>query len=229
MFPRNLNKIFDYTLKRKTYTPTTQEIRLIYDRAVTKDYWGKNGKPYLDYKKALKEHHYFGQARRCAYCRTTMRADAYWEDLDHVVAQTVRGNWVFYPKNLIVTCGPCNRLKNVNSTLSNPSTNYFPLHSQGFNIFNPHFDKWADHFEIEKGIFLKGKPGTKGPNTYSHCHLYRHDIIIHYVEEKRIWSVFTMRRLTHRLKEVDKGSKEEAHINKAIQHLIKRKRQQQSL
>jgi 5-methylcytosine-specific restriction endonuclease McrA len=227
MFPKDLNTKFNFTLKGGTYTPSASELRWIYDRGVTEADWKKKGGKYKDYKKALKEEHYFEQTRRCAYCRAKLRTDGYWEDLDHVVAQSEKGNWIFYPKNLIVTCEPCNRLKNASTTLTNPNTNYFPLYSKGFNIFNPHFDKWSDHFEIEKGIFLKGKPGTKGPDTYSHCHLYRHDVIIEYVDEQRIWSIFTMRRLTHRLKETIKGSNEETHINLAIQHMIRRKKQQQ--
>ncbi|MFN8261808.1 MAG: HNH endonuclease signature motif containing protein [Chitinophagales bacterium] len=223
MFPKNLNSSFNYTLKGKTYFPTRDEIRLIYDKSVTKDYWKKQG-VYAIYKSNLKIKHYFGQNRRCAYCRTRLRADAYWEDLDHVVAQSEKGNWIFYPKNLIVTCEPCNRLKNDASTLTNPAINYFPLHSSGFNTFNPHFDKWSDHFEIVKGIFLKGKQGTKGPNTYKHCQLFRPDIIIDYVDEQRIWSIFTMRILTHALKEVVKGSVEEQAIQNAISHMINRKK-----
>lgn len=226
MFPKDLNTKFNYTLKGETYSPSLLELRLIYDKGVTEDDWKKKGHNYKTFKKTLKEKHYFGQTRRCAYCRAKLRTDGYWEDLDHVVAQSEKGNWIFYPKNLIVTCEPCNRLKNASTTLVNPNTNYFPLYSKGFNIFNPHFDKWSDHFEIEKGIFLKGKPGTKGPSTYIHCHLYRHDVIIEYVDEQRIWSVITMRRLTHRLKETIKGSDEEKHINLAIQHMIKRKKQQ---
>lgn len=227
MFPKNLNTKFNYTLRTKTYSPTAQEIRWIFSKEVRASDWSKQGGKYQEYKAALKQKHYFGQTRRCAYCRARLRTDAYWEDLDHIVAQSEKGNWVFYPKNLIVTCEPCNRLKNANPTLKNPYARYFPLHSGGFNIFNPHFDNWSDHFEIEKGIFLKGKPGTKGPATYTHCHLYRHDVIIEYVDEQRIWSVFTMRRLTHRLKEAQKGSEEEKHINLAIKHMINRKKQNQ--
>lgn len=225
MFPKDLNNTFDYTLKGKTYRPSLQERAWVY-RTVDKSDWKKQGAQYAQYKKSLKEKHYFGQTRRCAYCRATLRTDAYWEDIDHVVSQSSKGSWIFYPKNLIVTCEPCNRLKNADSVLTNPNASYFPLHSRGFNIFNPHFDNWSDHFVIEKGIFLKGRPGTKGPATYAHCHLYRHDVIIEFVDEQRIWNVFTMRRLTHRLKAAQKGSPEEEHINLAIQHMIKRKQQQ---
>ena len=102
----------------------------------------------------------------------------------------------------------------------------FPVNSNDFNIFNPHFDNWSDHFEIFNDIFLRGKPNTKGPNTYKYCQLYRHDVIINNVDENRIWNVFTMRRLTHKLKNVEKDSREFLQISKAIDHMIQRKKNQ---
>lgn len=220
----NLNKKFSYTLKGKAYRPSINERKIIYDSSINATYWSKKGSDYMSYKASLKKEHYFGQTRRCAYCRTPLRGDAYWEDLDHIVAQTINGSWIFYPKNLIVTCQPCNRLKNADNVLTNPIATRFPLNSNGFKIFNPHFDNWQDHFIVENWIFLKGIPGSKGPETYKHCHLYRMDIIIAYSDEQRIWSALTMKRLTHRLKTVQKGSKEEASIQAAILHMINRKK-----
>lgn len=226
MFPINLNRKYNYTLLNKSYIPNMVELKLITNCKVNKSYWAKKGK-YLIYRKAVKIEHYFGQIRRCAYCRKTLRTDAYWEDLDHIVAQTEKENWIFIPKNLIVTCEPCNRLKNAELTIKNPMLDIFPNTSNDFKIFNPHFDNWSDHFEIFNSIFLRGKPNTKGPDTYQYCHLYRHDVVINNVDEHRIWSVVTMRRLTHRLKEVNKNDIEYLHIVKAIQHMIARKNNNQ--
>lgn len=220
----NLNRKFSYTLRGKTYRPSAVELRMAYDRNVDSTYWAKKSLKYSNYKKNLKEEHYFGQNMRCAYCRTKLRANAYWEDLEHIVAQTINGNWIFYPKNLIVTCQPCNRLKNAGNTLTNILATRFPLNSNGFKIFNPHFDNWQDHFTIENGLFLRGKPGTKGPETYNYCNLHRMDVIIDYSDEQRIFSVFTMRRLTHRLKYVQKGSNEERSVQEAIVHMINKKK-----
>lgn len=227
MFLINLNKKYNYTLIEKTYSPEAEELAIINDADIDITYWSKKNKIYVDYKKNLKQSHYFGQIRRCAYCRAKLRTDAYWEDLDHIVAQTIREKWVFIPKNLIVTCEPCNRLKNATSTLTDGTTLIFPNISNGFNIFNPHFDNWSDHFEIFKGIFLRGKPGTKGPNTFEFCRLYRYDVIINNVEEQKIWGANTMKRLTHRLKEVKKDSREFEQISKAISHMILRKKYNQ--
>lgn len=224
MFNRGLNRKFRYSLKGKTYIPSPQEFRFIYASTINSTYWTKKKGVYERFKNELKKTHYFGQNRRCAYCRKKLRADAYWEDLDHVVAQSRRGNWIYYPKNLIVTCPPCNRLKSDDETLSDINATRFPLRSNGFSIFNPHFDKWEDHFIIEKGIFLKGIPNTKGPRTYNYCNLHRMDIIIEYADEIRLWEIKTMRRLTHRLRDTIKGSNEERSINEAIIHMIRRKK-----
>ena len=223
MLPINLNTKYRYTLVNNTYSPSVDELTLINDPLIDISYWAKKGNAYKSYKKNIKEKHYFGQGLRCAYCRAKLRTDAYWEDLDHIVAQTTRAEWMFYPKNLIVTCEPCNRLKNADITLTNIAIANFPTNSGDFTIFNPHFDKWEDHFEIFNRIFIRGKEGTKGPATYKYCHLYRHDIIINNVDESRIWGIWTMRRLTHRLTEVEIDSNEYVHINNAIKHLLRRK------
>lgn len=222
MFPINLNNKYRYTLVNKTYTPSPNESTLINDPLIDITFWKKKGTGYVSYKKTIKEHHYFGQQQRCAYCRSKLRTDAYWEDLDHVVAQTTREKWIFYPKNLIVTCGPCNRIKNADVTLTDPTLVNFPTNSSEFTIFNPHFDRWEDHFEIFNGIFLRGRAGTKGPATYSHCHLYRYDIIINNVDERRS-GIWTMKRLTHMLSKIEKDTNEYDHIKKAITHLIRKK------
>ncbi len=222
MLPVNLNRKYRYTLIDKTYIPNISELTLISNPSIDISHW-KLVK-YKKYKDKVKLSHYFGQNRRCAYCRKALRTDAYWEDLDHIVAQSEKEKWLFIPKNLIVTCEPCNRLKNAELTIKNPMLDLFPDSSDGFKIFNPHFDNWGDHFEIFNGIFLRGKANSKGPETYKYCRLYRHDVVINNVDEHRIWNVITMRRLTHRLKEVEVNSNEYEHINKAINHMIERKK-----
>lgn len=220
----DLNRRFSYTLKSKTHIPSKDVFRVVCSKNINKSYWSKSG-IYNTFKADLKLKYYHNQNRLCAYCRSKLRAKAYWEDLDHIVPQSLKENWIFQPRNLIVTCQPCNRLKNDELTITNTNQKNFPSKGKLFKIFNPHFDKWEDHFVIEKGIFLKPKPGTKGPYTYKHCHLYRYDVLLEYVDEQRIWKRFTMKRLTHRLKQVKSGSNEEKHIQEAIKELIRRNKQ----
>jgi len=218
MFWTSLNKKLDYTLKGKTYRPTQAEIRLIYLPSIKRSDWSNNN--YKNYKDSLKNLHYFGQTKRCAYCRLNLRVDAYWDELDHIVAQTTKGEWIFYPKNLVVSCKPCNSLKNATDTRANPANPRFPLHSNGFTVFNPHFDKWSDHFEIVKGIFLRGKTGTKGPNTYEEYHLYRYHITLGYAEELRYKNQKTYRRLTHLLRDTSLTAKQVKSLQDGIKHLV---------
>lgn len=221
----DLNAEFAYTLRGYSHRPANwQEARMVYSKDIRAHYWKKKG-DYTTYKINVRQAHYYGQMERCAYCRTRLRAEGYWEDLDHVVAQTDKGNWIYFPKNLVVTCAPCNRLKNAEPTLSNVHRRHFPLYSKAFNIFNPHFDEWSDHFEVQKGIFIKGIPGTKGPNTYKYCKLFRTDVIVHCVDEQRIWqNDETYKSLTHRLREVDLDSIEAEGIMGAINEIARRKK-----
>jgi 5-methylcytosine-specific restriction endonuclease McrA len=219
MFRTNLSRRFDYSLRGLAYRPTIAERKDIYSPSVRKEDW--NHSTYKQYKSTLKQKHYYGQNLRCAYCRVRLRIDAYYDELDHIVPQSDRGNWIFYPKNLVVACKPCNSLKNADKILTNPSQSRFPLFSAGFLVFNPHFDRWADHFEIHKGIFLRGKPGTKGPKTYEVCHLFRYHIVLEYSEELRYRNKRTLRRLTHLLRDPSLSNKQIAEIQKAIFHLLR--------
>lgn len=225
MFWINLNRKFNYTLKGKTYRPSLNELRLIYRPTIKKDNWGDI--EYKEYKDSLKEHHYFNQDRRCAYCRLQLRVDAYWDELDHVIPQSIKGNWIFYPKNLVVSCKPCNSLKNAFDTRTNLGSTLFPLFSGGFQVYNPHFDEWSDHFEIHKDIFLRGRANTKGPATYQAYRLYRYHIIVAYSEEKRYRSKKTYRRLTHLLREPNLTSKQIEALQEAIKHIIKLRKHEQ--
>lgn len=215
----DLNRKFNYTLKGKTYRPLPAFLRLIYLPTITKNDWGND--TYKVYKKSLKESHYFDQNTRCAYCRLKLRVGAYWDELDHIIPQSIKGDWIFYPKNLVVSCKPCNSLKNDFDTRVNNARNLFPLFSRGFKVFNPHFDEWSDHFEIHRGIFLRGKIGTKGPETYNAYRLYRYHIAIGYSEEKRFRSKKTYRRLTHLLRESGLTTDQIKGLQDAVKYIIK--------
>lgn len=222
MFWTNLNNQLDYSLKNKAYRPSLAELRLIYLPTITKSDWSKPA--YQNYKESLKKSHYFNQGKRCAYCRLKLRIDAYWDELDHVVPQSIKGEWIFYPKNLVTSCKPCNSLKKATDTRSNPSNPLFPLNSKGFNVFNPHFDTWSDHFEIIKRIFLRGKAGTKGPATYNKYHLYRYQITLGYAEELRYKTQKTYKRLTHLLRDPELTINQIQSLQDGIKHLIEAKK-----
>lgn len=225
MFWTGLNSKLNFTLVNKTYAPSAAESLLIYNPAITKDDWGKAR--YQDYKDAVKELYYFNQGRRCAYCRLKLRTDAYWDELDHIIPQSVNGNFIFYPNNLVASCKPCNSLKNATDTRTNPAGVAFPTQSNGFSVFNPHYDEWSDHFEIFRGIFLRGKAGTKGPYSYDTYKLYRYHITIGYSEELRYRSKKTARRLTHLLRENSLTQKQIENLHEAIKHIIKVRKHEQ--
>lgn len=217
-----LNYKLNFTLKGRIVELDSTTIRLVYDKKIQKSDWRE--KNYHNYLNNIKDTYYFAQDRRCAFCRTRVRIGAYWEEIEHIVAQSKVGAWIYYPKNLVIACKPCNSLKNADETRSNITSKYFPLHSNGFTVFNPHFDKWSDHFKIEKGIFLTAKTNTKGPNTYKKYHLFRYHIAIAYSEELRFSKKKTYRRLTHKLTDNTLTTEQILGIQEGISYIIKLKK-----
>lgn len=221
MIFKNLNNRFNYTLQGKTYEPTAEELVLITKETITKNDW-KN-KDYKRYKDKVKQRHFLYQNDRCAYCRTKrMNIDAYYNHIEHIIPQTEIEKWIFRPKNLIVACTACNSLKNADITLADITVTEFPDNSNGFKIFNPHFDNWSDHFHIKDGIFLTGKEGSKGYATIEYCHLFRYHVALDYADEMRYRRKKTFRRLTHKLNDCKVGSREHEQLNLAIDSILLR-------
>ncbi|WP_331048558.1 HNH endonuclease [Gemmatimonas sp.] len=65
------------------------------------------GFAHLDFKHALRRGALRDCGHRCAYCATPLRFDN--ATLDHVMPRSLGG--ANDPGNLVVACGPCNRLK----------------------------------------------------------------------------------------------------------------------
>ncbi len=182
---KDLNTIFDYSLVGKIYKPSVAVQKVIDNHTlVTGDDW------YLpkfnSFRKEYKEFYVHKQTFRCGICRFKIQADGHYQDIDHIIAKSRRKNWTFTPKNLVCTCTPCNRLKNADNTLH---TNYnmskaFPDTRDAYLVFNPHYDKWSDHFRIEDGIFIVAKPKSKGYNTIQVYRLYRYQICINLAAEQ---------------------------------------------
>jgi len=219
LFKTNLNKKLNYSLIDKTYRPTRGEREIIYIDEIDETYWTKGGASYQRYKSNLKNKHYHKQKRKCAYCRKDLEIDADYDHLDHIVNQKRKPMWLFYPKNLVVTCHPCNMRKNADATLDDDNRVRFPLFSKAFTIFNPHFEHWSDHLYIEDGIFLKAIPHSKGLETIKVCKLYRHQVILNFAKELNLRENKTYKKLTQRIRNTKIGSRDHKALQKALDHI----------
>ncbi len=182
---KNLNNIFDYSLLGKNFTPSLGVQKVIDNHAiVTGDDW------YLakfnSFRKEFKEFYVNKQTFRCGICRFKIQADGHYQDIDHIIPKSRRKKWIFTSKNLICTCTPCNRLKNADNTMhtSYNRARAFPDDKNAYLVFNPHYDKWSDHFQIEDGIFITAKSRSKGYYTIQVYRLFRYQICINLAAEQ---------------------------------------------
>ena len=225
-FLKNL-KMFDYTLKDLIPDLSADEAKILVDYPLTdKKQWIDI--KYDKIKSRIKKQLYLRQFDRCAYCRKIIEGGAKYEPLDHLVAKSIKPQWMFEPCNLILTCDSCNNLKSADPTLSTmyASSTSFPKSSDAFIIFNPHFDKWSDHLQYEDEIFLVAVPNSKGQETIRICMLYRYNIIINRAKELKLEQKAPATKALHRLNNLSITSSNYILIKdeliKAVDHFIER-------
>jgi hypothetical protein len=132
---------------------------------------------YTVMKAFIKNHYSIIQEDFCCYCKTSLRHGGYGEPIEHIVPKDDRPRWMFVPRNLALSCYPCNTKKNADNTLSAAglgSVNY-PTTANGFIIYHPHFNNWDNHFEVFHKYFLK-PTSPKGRATFKVCELYRFNL-----------------------------------------------------
>jgi hypothetical protein len=217
----------DYTLKDLIPELDAAEEAIIAANPLTdKKQWTDTA--YGPIKLRLKKELYFYQFDRCAYCRRVIEADAKYEPMDHIVAKSIKPEWMFEPHNLVVTCDSCNNLKNDDPTLAiaHINDNDYPQTSDSFLVFNPHFDTWSEHLQYEDEIFLVGVPGSKGPDTIRICKLYRYNIIINRAKELKLEQKTPAERTLERFGNMQPGNPDyqlmHDQLLQAISYFIKR-------
>lgn len=184
----DLNKILDYTLRAKTYDLLPNENTLINSNPTyLNSDWDKS--QFKTLKQNIRIHYGRRQHRKCAYCRMRINPDGYGNAVEHIMPRILKPQWMFVQHNLSIACIGCNSSKGSNNTLRQHENNYghAPSHcpntTDEFKIFNPHFDKWSDHFEIQDEFFLVPKPNSKGPDTYKFCNMQRYHIVLDFIDE----------------------------------------------
>lgn len=197
----------NYSLQNKIKDLSIEEIRILNNHPpIRKDQWSDN--IYDSIKQRIKKDLLLGQYDRCAYCRKIIEADGKYEPLEHIIAKSIKAEWMFLPNNLIVTCDSCNNLKGSTTVLTEEykSAQEFPSVSKAYLIFNPHYDKWEDHLYYEDGIFLVPVPDSKGQNTIRICKLYRYNVVINRAKELKLLQKTPLSRISNRILNLDKSS-----------------------
>jgi len=219
-----LERIISYDLIGKKY-PITQieQNKINANPVVNKDDW--YGSFCLQFKLNLKSYFTRRQKRRCGYCRKLINVDGSSNAIEHIVPRGKKPKWMFVQNNLLVSCGGCNSGKGSTNTLRLHEGNYgeydhhCPSDSNEFKIFNPHFDKWSDHFEIQDEFFLVPKPNSKGPDTYSFCNMWSYRIVIDYRDQLNLDDKKSLRFVTKRIRK-EKDQIRIDHLKKAKDYIL---------
>lgn len=213
---KDLNEIYKYKIRSAARYTHVENAILAANPVRSKDDWNKGS--YDPVKRYVKREYYFPQKRRCAYCRKRLNADAYYSQLDHVLPQSIYPRWMFRPKNLVITCEVCNPLKNADDTMAvGHRRNSFPKSKAGFTIFNPNFEKWESCFEIEDGMFIRGK-NRRGVQTIESCKLHQYNYAVQFAEESGVTPKSAIKRALHRKTNFSPGDLEYVAAEKIVDY-----------
>lgn len=213
---KNLNLLYNYRIKKASVYDTDSIKQLKKHPIKTKDCWSRS--VYNKVKAQLKADYYLPQNRRCAYCRKRLNADAYFSHIDHVLPKSYHKNWMFKPKNLVLTCEVCNPLKNDCDTLTTGrSKRRFPKKKEGFTIFNPHYSFWKDYFFIEDGMFIRGK-NSVADATIKVVKLYQYHYSIQFAEESVVTPKTAIKRATIKMRGYSPGSNDYESAKKVVDY-----------
>lgn len=120
----------------------------------------------------IKAHYIAEQQHLCCYCGIPDPANHGLDwDVEHVVSQKLRPEFLFTQVNLGVACRECNGHKSAKETLIDPSVTAYPVTSDAFLVVHPHFDEWSDH--ILRDHLTYASFTDKGQWTIEECRLNR--------------------------------------------------------
>lgn len=217
----DLNKTFDYSLNGQVPNVSARaQAKIDAHIIVDKDDWGDSFSK--DFISEVKEFYSQKQGHKCAYCRTRITPNGYTEPVEHITPRLLKPYWMFVKHNLVVSCSGCNSFKDTKNVLVNNANTYgnnpanCPNNSGDYKIFNPHHDKWGEHFEIEDRFFLKPRPNTKGPYTYKECGMMRYHIVLDYLFQENIRKPFSFKILNQRIRK-EKDTTKIANLKKAYE------------
>lgn len=184
----DLNKVLDYSLiGLAPSVPAAAQAKIDAHIIVDHNDWGDSFSK--DFISEVKKYYTRKQARRCAYCRSIINYDGYAEAVEHLTARQNKPHWMFVLHNLTVSCTGCNSSKGTKNMLRNGINTYghtpanCPTGTVEYLCFNPHIDRWSDHFEVEDGFMLITKRNTKGPFTYKELNMKRYNVILDYIDQ----------------------------------------------
>lgn len=160
-----------------------KDILLIINRKMTEiDFDSKTweSEELLTVRTTIRNYYRTLQNYDCAYCKNSLSiTSAANAQIEHIVAKSLRSDFMFEPKNLCIICADCNEIKRnqeirhiVEDPLTNPAAIRYPRSSNAFKIVHPHFDAWDEHI-LRLGQHYYVDKSRKGAALISTCVLNR--------------------------------------------------------
>lgn len=157
-----------------------QSIQMINDIKAKQDFnfrmWSDDD--LLSVRKEIRTYYRKVQKGKCAYCRQPISRSPNGCHVEHIVAKSIREDFMFTPNNLCVICPDCNEIKRekeiihtVESALNKNDTRLYPRSSGAFIIYHPHFDFYNQHIAEIDGYYFDRT--DKGAQTIRICVLNR--------------------------------------------------------
>mgnify|MGYP002518652120 FL=1 len=168
------------------YQPTEDEkaaINKLEKRGLVAGDWESQSKGIVSFKNNLREHMFYQQKFRCAYCRLEVSIATSFLQREHIVPKISYPQWMFLSQNLCIACDKCNNYKWDKEVLNDPNTIDYPSNSDAFKIIHPFIDRYSDHIDVAEDMIYKGKT-EKGKFTIATCHLYRIDLALERARKK---------------------------------------------
>ena len=93
------------------YQPTEDEkaaINKLEKRGLVAGDWESQSKGIVSFKNNLREHMFYQQKFRCAYCRLEVSIATCFLQREHIAPKILHPKWMFSPQNLCIACDRCN-------------------------------------------------------------------------------------------------------------------------
>lgn len=220
----NLNNEYSYSIIRAYRAKPDESVAIgSFTNHVLKN-WDSRKRGVTKFKKSIRVYLEAKQKERCAYCRQYLQASGKGEHLDHIIAKGSRPQWMFTPENLVLSCSGCNTPKKAARVLNSPHNRWradYPGCSAAFRIFNPYYDRWADHFLIDDEIFIQARPGSKGDFTIATCQLFREQVVINNVRELRMSKTKSRKKVMHKLYNTPAGTPGYQQLENALAQIMR--------
>lgn len=135
-----------------------------------KNWYDNDYKPIKD---NIRDYYKTAQNNTCCYCRLPLHGGAGNIEIEHIIDKNRRLDFVFEPKNLVVSCHNCNFNKSTKAVMAVcPTPNDYPIDGENFNIVHGHFHDYFEHVEFRASSAYHALT-DRGETTINLCKLAR--------------------------------------------------------